>query len=158
MLNKKIITGNTVVASILYLSLSDGERFCLTTNSDNRHERSEKERGGIMKKHAVIVHSVLWGILAMTSLPSSVFAQGMGGTTPAAPSGKMPMPAKSAPVTTSMAAPNMASGIHANKKSHVYHLSNCPGYAKVNEKNLMSFATEDEAVKAGFHKAKNCPK
>jgi deoxyribonuclease-1 len=53
---------------------------------------------------------------------------------------------------------NTDSGIHANKKSHVYHLSNCPGYAKVSEKNLTTFATEDEAVKAGFHKAKNCPK
>ena len=46
--------------------------------------------------------------------------------------------------------------IHANKKSKVYHLSNCPGYAKVSEKNLMSYATEDEAMKAGYHKAKNC--
>lgn len=113
-----------------------------------------------MKKYVVIISSVLWGILATTSLPSSVFAQGMGGTTPAAPSGKMPtpMPTKSAPATTSAAAPDMAFGIHGNKKSHVYHLSSCPGFAKVNAKNLTTFASEDEAVKGGFHKAKNCPK
>ena len=71
----------------------------------------------------------------------------------------MPMtpPATSAPVTTA-AAPDMVSGIHGNKKSRVYHLANCPGYTKVSATNLTSFATEDEAVRAGFHKAKNCPK
>ena len=113
-----------------------------------------------MKKHVVIVSSVLWSVLTMTGLSSSVFAQGMGGTTPTAPVGKMPapMPSKSAPIATSATAPDMASGIHGNKKSHVYHLSSCPGYPKVSEKNLTTFATEDEAVKAGFHKAKNCPK
>jgi deoxyribonuclease-1 len=51
-----------------------------------------------------------------------------------------------------------ATAIHGNKKSHVYHLATCPGYTKVKEENLVSFSTEDEAVKAGFHKAKNCPK
>jgi len=112
-----------------------------------------------MKKRVVIVSSVLWGILTVSGLPSYVLAQGMGGTTPAAPSGKMPpsMPTKSAPTTAAATADTM-SGIHGNKKSHVYHLSNCPGYAKVSAKNLTTFASEDEAVKAGFHKAKNCPK
>ena len=113
-----------------------------------------------MKKHVVIGSAVLWSVFSLTGLSSSVFAQGMGGTTPTAPVGKMPapMPSKSTPLTTSAAAPDMAFGIHANKKSHVYHLSNCPGYAKVSAKNMMTFATEDEAVKAGFHKAKNCSK
>jgi len=55
-----------------------------------------------------------------------------------------------------MAATSTDGAIHANKKSKVYHLSTCPGYTKVSEKNLMSFATEDEATKAGYHKAKNC--
>ena len=111
-----------------------------------------------MKKRTVIVNAVLWGILTVSSLPGSVFAQGMGGNTPTAPGGKMTTPAPTTGVKPTTTAMNAASGIHANKKSHVYHLSNCPGYAKVSEKNLTTFATEDEAVKAGFHKAKNCPK
>lgn len=113
-----------------------------------------------MKKHLVMVSAVILGMLTLTSLPAAVFAQGVGGTTPTAPSGKMPMtpPVRSAPVSTSTPVSDTASGIHGNKKSHVYHLATCPGYAKVSGKNLMTFATEDEAMKAGFHKAKNCPK
>lgn len=112
-----------------------------------------------MKKQSVIFSSLVLGLLMM-SLSLPVCAQGVGGTTPATPRGKMPTTPSThnAPATTSAAAADTASGIHGNKKSHVYHLSNCPGYAKVREKNLMTFATEDEAMKAGFHKAKNCPK
>lgn len=111
-----------------------------------------------MKKHSVILSSMLLGLLT-TGLSSPVFAQGVGGATPATPGGKMPAvsPAHGAPATTSAVAPDMASGIHGNKKSHVYHLSNCPDYTKVKATNLTTFTTEDEAVKAGFHKAKNCP-
>ena len=111
-----------------------------------------------MKKYAVIFTAVLWSALTMTSLPASVFAQGVGGGTSASPSTTMPMSptTKSAPVTT--AATTMAPGIHGNKKSHAYHLPDCPSYAKVSATNLVTFATEDEAVKAGFHKAKSCPK
>ena len=46
--------------------------------------------------------------------------------------------------------------IHGNKKSRTYHLATCPSYGKLSEKNIVSFATEDEAMKAGYQKAKNC--
>ena len=46
--------------------------------------------------------------------------------------------------------------IHGNKKSRTYHLATCPSYGKLSEKNIVSFATEDEATKAGYSKAKNC--
>ena len=46
--------------------------------------------------------------------------------------------------------------IHGNKKSHMYHLATCPSYGTLSAKNITSFATEDEAMKAGYHKAKNC--
>lgn len=46
--------------------------------------------------------------------------------------------------------------IHGNKKSHMYHLATCPSYGRLSAKNITSFATEDEALKAGYRKAKNC--
>lgn len=46
--------------------------------------------------------------------------------------------------------------IHGNKRSHTYHLPTCPSYGRLSEKNIIAFATEDEALKAGYHKAKNC--
>ena len=44
-----------------------------------------------------------------------------------------------------------------NRRSGVYHLSvGCPGYARILEKNRVSFESEDEAIAAGFRKAGNC--
>jgi phosphatidylserine/phosphatidylglycerophosphate/cardiolipin synthase-like enzyme len=47
--------------------------------------------------------------------------------------------------------------VHGNKNSKVYHLSNCPGYAGMNQASLVTFPTEAEAQQAGYRKAKNCP-
>jgi deoxyribonuclease-1 len=94
-----------------------------------------------MRKFHTLAMTVLACSFFVGSLQSSAFAQA---TAPKAPA------AAPAMATTS------TGEIHANKKSKVYHLSTCPGYTKVSEKNLMSFATEDEATKAGYHKAKNC--
>jgi hypothetical protein len=46
--------------------------------------------------------------------------------------------------------------IHGNKKSMAYHLPSCPSYGKIKAENTVSFNIEDEATKAGYHKAKNC--
>ena len=46
--------------------------------------------------------------------------------------------------------------IHGNKKSHTYHLATCPSYGRLSAQNITSFATEEEAMKAGYHKAVNC--
>ncbi len=42
-----------------------------------------------------------------------------------------------------------------NIKSHIYHLPGQTGYDRVREKNRIYFPTEEEALKAGFRKAKN---
>lgn len=47
--------------------------------------------------------------------------------------------------------------IIGNKNSMVYHLPNCPDYSKSAEKNRIYFESEQEAEKAGFRKARNCP-
>lgn len=51
----------------------------------------------------------------------------------------------------------VTSAIIGNKNSKVYHLSSCPGYNSVSEKNRVLFKTEEEAAKAGYRKAGNCP-
>lgn len=50
-----------------------------------------------------------------------------------------------------------AAVIIGNRNSKIYHLSSCPGYNSVSEKNRVSFKTEAEAQQAGFRKAGNCP-
>ena len=47
--------------------------------------------------------------------------------------------------------------VHGNKKSKIYHLPPCPGYAGMHPASLVTFPTEAEAQQAGYRKAKNCP-
>jgi hypothetical protein len=47
--------------------------------------------------------------------------------------------------------------IIGNRNSHVYHLSGCPSYSKVSERDRVLFKTEAEARAAGYRKAVNCP-
>jgi deoxyribonuclease I len=51
----------------------------------------------------------------------------------------------------------VAGEVIGNRSSKIYHLPNCPDYNKVSEKNREMFATEADAVAAGYRKAKNCP-
>jgi micrococcal nuclease len=44
--------------------------------------------------------------------------------------------------------------IVGNIRSHIYHLPGQDGYAMVHEKNRIYFSSEEEAVKAGFRKAR----
>lgn len=52
--------------------------------------------------------------------------------------------------------PVLGGKIIGNKNSMIYHLPNCPDYAKVSEKNRVLFENEAEAVRAGYRKARNC--
>lgn len=49
-----------------------------------------------------------------------------------------------------------AGEIHGNRTSKIYHLSRCAGYARVSPANVVPFASEADAVAAGYRKAKNC--
>jgi phosphatidylserine/phosphatidylglycerophosphate/cardiolipin synthase-like enzyme len=46
--------------------------------------------------------------------------------------------------------------IHGNRKSNIYHLPGCAGYARISLANRVPFTSEREAVAAGYHKARNC--
>lgn len=46
--------------------------------------------------------------------------------------------------------------IKGNKNSKIYHLSHCPNYSDIAERNIVWFKTHDEAEKAGFRVARNC--
>ena len=63
-------------------------------------------------------------------------------------------PTSDAPATS----PAAATGpIFGNKRSMIYHLPNCPDYNKISEKNRQYFKTQEEAEKAGYRMARNCP-
>ncbi|MCB5162623.1 endonuclease [Marinomonas sp. E8] len=47
--------------------------------------------------------------------------------------------------------------VRGNKNSRIYHLSSCPSYGAVKTSNIADFKNEEEAQKAGYRKAKNCP-
>ena len=42
--------------------------------------------------------------------------------------------------------------IKGNSKGYIYHLPTCPNYGKVSERNVVTFKTKEEAVKAGDRK------
>lgn len=46
--------------------------------------------------------------------------------------------------------------IKGNKNSRIYHLKNCPNYNDIADRNIEWFATEADAGKAKYRKAKNC--
>lgn len=45
-----------------------------------------------------------------------------------------------------------------HKGSKIYHLPGCPNYARIGKRNQVPFDSEQAAQKAGFRKAKNCPR
>lgn len=47
--------------------------------------------------------------------------------------------------------------IRGNKNSKIYQLPRCPGYNQSKPENVVTFASEVDALNAGYHKAKNCP-
>lgn len=47
--------------------------------------------------------------------------------------------------------------IRGNRKSMVFHRPDCPGYAKLSAKNIVSFPGAAEAIEAGYRVAGNCP-
>ncbi len=47
--------------------------------------------------------------------------------------------------------------IIGNTRSRIYHRSDCPSYARVSPKNRVPFPSPDEAEKAGYRLARNCP-
>jgi Metal binding domain of Ada len=47
--------------------------------------------------------------------------------------------------------------IIGNRRSHVYHRSDCPDYGKVSVKNRVYFDSQAAAEAAGFREAGKCP-
>jgi deoxyribonuclease-1 len=54
------------------------------------------------------------------------------------------------------ATPSATGQVLGNQNSKLYHLSHCPGFTQVGEKNRRWFSSESQAQQAGFRKAKNC--
>lgn len=53
--------------------------------------------------------------------------------------------------------PEQGGLIRGNKNSKVYHLlEGCPSYDAMSPRNIVEFATEGEAIQAGYRKAGNC--
>jgi endonuclease YncB( thermonuclease family) len=48
--------------------------------------------------------------------------------------------------------------IVGDKASLIYYLPSCPDYAKISPQNQVPFRSEEAAQKAGYRKARNCPK
>lgn len=70
---------------------------------------------------------------------------------------------RAAPETASGSAPTQTNQavivdnkIKGNRNSKIYHLRGCPNYDDLKETNIVWFRTKDEAVSAGFRKARNC--
>ncbi|OLU16670.1 deoxyribonuclease I [Pseudomonas sp. PA1(2017)] len=77
---------------------------------------------------------------------------GLKSGSPAAPVRQVAK-AQNAPADTSHAPGDVV----GNRRSNVYHLPvGCPSYGQVSPKNQVTFASEAEAIQAGFRKAGNC--
>lgn len=63
----------------------------------------------------------------------------------------------SANATQETSAGETAGEVVGNKRSHIYHRPDCPGFGKVSEGNRVTFASGEEAEAAGYRLAGNCP-
>jgi hypothetical protein len=60
------------------------------------------------------------------------------------------------PAQTPRVAPT-SEPVIGNRRSHVYHRPDCPGYADVASQNRVPFGSAAEAETAGYRLARNCP-
>jgi phosphatidylserine/phosphatidylglycerophosphate/cardiolipin synthase-like enzyme len=58
---------------------------------------------------------------------------------------------------TAPPATNATGEVHGNRRSKVYRVPGCKGYAGMNPASVVAFASEAEVQQAGYHKAKDCP-
>lgn len=63
-----------------------------------------------------------------------------------------------APAPKNAAPAPVATGFVGNKESKVYHLPSCKVGSKTKPENKVTFATQEEAVKAGYHPCRICIK
>jgi micrococcal nuclease len=73
--------------------------------------------------------------------------KGLWATEPTAVASPSPVPRAEAGVAE----------VRGNRRTQVYHLPNCPAYDTLSTKNIVPFTSEDEARRAGYRKAGNCP-
>ena len=66
-------------------------------------------------------------------------------------------PQNSAVPTGTISVPQASEEIRGNKRSNVYHLPGCPGFAAMSPANIVMFTSEAEAQQAGYRRAGNCP-
>ena len=53
-------------------------------------------------------------------------------------------------------APSPSGSIISNRSSKIYHRPGCPDYAKISPENWVPFASEEEALAAGYRVAGDC--
>jgi micrococcal nuclease len=69
-----------------------------------------------------------------------------------------PAPALTAPTPAEAPRVVAATGqVIGNRRSHIYHRSDCPNYADVASRNRVPFGSPSEAERAGYRLARNCP-
>jgi methylphosphotriester-DNA--protein-cysteine methyltransferase len=53
--------------------------------------------------------------------------------------------------------PALDGAVHGNRRSKVYRVPDCKGYAAMNQASVVVFLDEAEAQQAGYRRAKDCP-
>jgi deoxyribonuclease I len=59
--------------------------------------------------------------------------------------------------STAPPSPDAAGEVHGNRRSKVYRVPHCKGYASMTPASVTPVATEAAAQQAGYRKAKDCP-
>ncbi len=68
------------------------------------------------------------------------------------------LPTTTTPATNTTPVGAAATGaIIGNRRSQIYHEPNCPNYNDVSPGNRVTFQSRDEAERAGYRRARNCP-
>src|SRR3989344_1683557 len=90
--------------------------------------------------------------------PISIISPNGAESKPVAPQIPVATPigaSKTASITTSAGSPE--GKFVASKSGAAYHLPDCPGAKQIKSENKIYFKTQEDAERAGYHPAGNCP-
>ena len=116
------------------------------TDDEGELTPSDRSLYHAAERQARSLHAGLWA--ESNSLPPWVFRRLARGThsNPTRQSA-----AQTAPTSTAVGA------VIGNRRSHIFHRSDCPDYLKVSANNRVIFSTAAAAEAAGYRQARNCP-
>jgi micrococcal nuclease len=142
-----------------------GRTVTVVGAANDRFERRLGEvlvSGGESLNRALLAHGLAWHFVRysddeqLAALERDARTAGLGLWADAAPEAPWEYRADKRAGPTRDAAPAPAEAFVGNRRSRIFHAPGCPDRDRVSTRNRELFASESEALAAGYRRARNC--